>query len=196
MHGAGQLQAVRGEKNREHADIAAAYLLLVLSVQHDNRGGCRGQTGSCHDDARLPQAGPRQQSHQRDHQSVDERGERCSRPDLVFSAGVVTCQLLRGNREGHKEQPDERPRNGGAAAEEVMEADRDHRLKVPGGAGPSIRPRPAIGSAGIGSVDRSVVLVWLPSSPRTRASEITGAVHLTPCLQRSFKSAYELLMRR
>src|SRR5262245_6117026 len=64
---------------------------------------------------------------------VDQRGERCPGPDLVVGAGGGPGQLLRGNRDGDEQQPDERARYGGAAAEEVVEADRDHRLKVPGG---------------------------------------------------------------
>jgi hypothetical protein len=77
-----------------------------------------------------------------------------------------------------------------------MEADRDHRLKVPGGTGLSIRARTAIGSAAIGSVDCLVVLAWLPSPPRIRASKITRAVQLIPCFQRWWLRPEDLRLHR
>ena len=131
LHRVAQLQAVQDEQDGEHPDVAPAHPLLVLPVQHDDQADGGGQPGAGQNDGRVPQAGQRQQADQRDDQGVDQRRERCGRPDLVFGAGVFAGQPLLGHREGDEEQPDERARDAGAAAEEVMEASRDHRPTVP-----------------------------------------------------------------
>jgi hypothetical protein len=95
--------------------------------------------------ARMMAAWPRlargQQADQRDHQRIDQRRERCGRPDLVLGAGIVAGQLLLGHREGDEQQPDEGARDAGAAVEEVMEAGGDHRLTVPGRVGAGLSRR-------------------------------------------------------
>ena len=75
--------------------VAANSRLRALAQQQDAYAGRRGQPGDRHDDARLPQAGLRQQPHQCHHQRADQRGERRGRPDLVFSVGPVAGQLVR-----------------------------------------------------------------------------------------------------
>ena len=116
-------------------------------------------------------------------------------PAEILGAGVLALQVLGRDRDGDEQQPDERARDGGAAAEEVMEAERDHRPKVPGGTGPSVRPPTASSSDGIGSEDRPVAGM-APILPKDQCLQDHRGGPLNPCLQRRWPRPADLRLHR
>jgi hypothetical protein len=75
---------------------------------------------------------PRYQREQRNRERVGERGERRQSPDAVdLSRGFLSAQPFGGDRNGHEQQPDQRPGDAGAGREEVVHALWNHLAILP-----------------------------------------------------------------